>query len=754
MTIHHDVQLDASALEVLKREFVERLPGFTHFSERGGNYPTEERDYKDALVALFQRTIDPSLFAAPIDQPQAERIADAVWRVLTAKLITIPQNLLNYRYYLFLSEEAFRQSADGADSAVVQFARAFGDLLYGPGDSAARLERFNGVMWPIWQRHGLAKAVTVSFPTFFLMLANPTADIYVRSRDFSRLCRTLVGHDVLTTGPFGAAEYRQIQDISHALFDALTGWGWQPRDMIDVQGFVYTTQAPAADYGTGLDTPSGVPVPASTGAFDRILASLRSDGLYFPPELVANYLLALQAKRFVILTGISGTGKTKMAMAVADSYRMTREQRTVVDAPEGAFAWTVNPSALTYGTMIVPAVVARRLQLPALDERNGAKVPVRFADQAALQRIWRSPNDGTVALTHSGPMRAWFRSTLKSGDVLYVDVIEDEDGEPTGLQFSVPRTTVTTVSLNNRLVVPVRPDWTDNRGLLGWYNPITERYHSTAFLEFLLDANAEFAAAADAGRVAAPYFVILDEMNLARVEHYFSDFLSAMESGEPIPLHDDEATAGGEREGRPIPRALPVPPNLFITGTVNVDETTYMFSPKVLDRAFTIEFNDVDLPGLGRTAAEGVGAAAASAEGLTLPGLGSALVAPGSVGAKDWAALGDLVEGELSDIVLDLHAALTPTNRHFGYRVANEIGRYMWLAVAQTDGSAVALRSALDLALLAKVLPKLQGTQAELGDLIDTLARRADIHALPRTLSKLGRMRRRLETQGFTSFIE
>jgi 5-methylcytosine-specific restriction enzyme B len=79
-------------------------------------------------------------------------------------------------------------------------------------------------------------------------------------------------------------------------------------------------------------------------------------------------------------------------------------------------------------------------------------------------------------------------------------------------------------------------------------------------------------------------------MNLARVEHYFSDFLSAMESGEEIHLHDDPQV----EEEEDIPRRIAIPKNVFVIGTVNVDETTYMFSPKVLDRAFVLEFNDVD----------------------------------------------------------------------------------------------------------------------------------------------------------------
>lgn len=81
-----------------------------------------------------------------------------------------------------------------------------------------------------------------------------------------------------------------------------------------------------------------------------------------------------------------------------------------------------------------------------------------------------------------------------------------------------------------------------------------------------------------------PYFVLLDEMNLAHVEYYFADFLSVLESGrdengftrESIKLHDVEKVE--EEQG--IPKEIKLPPNLYIIGTVNMDETTYSFSPK------------------------------------------------------------------------------------------------------------------------------------------------------------------------------
>src|SRR5690606_24433993 len=81
-----------------------------------------------------------------------------------------------------------------------------------------------------------------------------------------------------------------------------------------------------------------------------------------------------------------------------------------------------------------------------------------------------------------------------------------------------------------------------------------------------------------------PYFLILDEMNLSHVERYFADFLSVMESKDFIKLHSSEVDINQ------VPSKIEWPINLFIIGTVNIDETTYMFSPKVLDRANVIEF--------------------------------------------------------------------------------------------------------------------------------------------------------------------
>lgn len=130
------------------------------------------------------------------------------------------------------------------------------------------------------------------------------------------------------------------------------------------------------------------------------------------------------------------------------------------------------------------------------------------------------------------------------------------------------------------LIVPVAPNWTSNEDLLGFFNPFTNHYHHTPFSQFLGEAESAFEAAEAQGQTAQPFHLILDEMNLARVEHYFATFLSGME----VRARNQRATINlGPHE------AVALTPNLFVIGTVNVDETTHGFADKVYDRAQLVE---------------------------------------------------------------------------------------------------------------------------------------------------------------------
>ena len=311
--------------------------------------------------------------------------------------------------------------------------------------------------------------------------------------------------------------------------------------------------------------PDATPAPLPIG-FAEVYQRILEQGLDFTYELVANYLLALQTKRFVILTGISGTGKTQLAMAVARCF---------------------DRSSLIPGS--TESILAPK--------NNGGNAQPKYS----------------------------------------------------------------------RLVA-VRPDWRDNRGLLGYYNPLLERYSVTPMLHLLLCAQEEFEAALREGREAIPFFIILDEMNLARVEHYFSDFLSSLESGEPLDLQEHPSTGMDETGGTMmVPAQLKIHHNVFFTGTVNIDETTYMFSPKVLDRAFTLELNEVNLATFGQREPE----REVETTPLYLHHFPGRLNYGHKPNTADWKNFGQLLNGELQDVIVDLNALLSNNLQNFGYRVAS-----------------------------------------------------------------------------------
>ncbi len=152
----------------------------------------------------------------------------------------------------------------------------------------------------------------------------------------------------------------------------------------------------------------------------------------------------------------------------------------------------------------------------------------------------------------------------------------------------------------NHVFIPIEAGWTDGRHLLGYRNPFGrtgETYASTPLISLLLRAN-------HPNFQHVPFFIVLDEMNLSHVEMYFSQFLSSMETTGS--KHPEAVLTANDLElllrsgltaieATYVEQALKaggvyLTPNLMIVGTVNVDETICMFSPKVLDRAFVLEF--------------------------------------------------------------------------------------------------------------------------------------------------------------------
>ena len=428
---------------------------------------------------------------------------------------------------------------------------------------------------------------------------------------------------------------------------------------------------------TAAQTQTVAPQPTGSSVVDYC----RDRGFPFEPDLIARYLAAALTKPLVILAGVSGTGKSKLAELVAEFYSR-------------------GPGTLAPGAG-APASGNTFVFVPA----KGAPNPDRFT------------------------------------------------------------------------LVAVRPDWIDNQSILGFVNPITTTYESTQALDLVLRAHAALGAAVD--KAAAPrFFMLLDEMNLARVEHYFSDWLACTESRryqpddsiiqQPVPLHRIGETlkttvnrADGSTEEMEVPASLPIPTNLIITGTVNVDETTYGFSPKVLDRAMVLEFDEVDLERL-RSGGSGV-----TMDDYRFPDDLPLFRLPT---AADYGKIPDAAHQH----IVAINRILEGARLHLGYRAANEMALFMafYNDMLPPDPSDIDWLRALDAGILQKVLPRLSGSRAKLeiplatlcaylkdlevpaGDAVLMSFNPADAARLPRSYRRVVDLLGALRDFGFVSFFK
>ena len=303
-------------------------------------------------------------------------------------------------------------------------------------------------------------------------------------------------------------------------------------------------------------------------------------------------------------------------------------------------------------------------------------------------------------------------------------------------------------------IIPVGADWTNREPLLGYPNALKPEEYvkpDSGVIDLILQANLN---------PELPHFLILDEMNLSHVERYFADFLSVMESNEEIPLYA-EGTVDND-----VPSKLKVPANLFIIGTVNIDETTNMFSPKVLDRANTIEFriNNNEMKGFLGTASD-LNMKALLGKGVHMSQHFIGLANNKSFTTKD--------RNEINKTLLDFFGELQKTGAEFGYRSATEILRL--INQLDTLNNKITTSEKIDIAIMQKLLPKLHGSRRKLSKILETLGSfclSEDIKVVkdvfdevdfdysndkvlyPLSLEKIARMYKGAVDNGFASYAE
>lgn len=321
----------------------------------------------------------------------------------------------------------------------------------------------------------------------------------------------------------------------------------------------------------------------------------------------------------------------------------------------------------------------------------------------------------------------------------------------------------------NYELIEVKPNWHDSSELLGYESEIGgPHYVVTPFVRFLVKAMRY---------PDVPFFVCMDEMNLAPVEQYFAEFLSVLESrkllsdgtitSEPLikadifskyadQLHRDLDITDTETYKAVYDRlkndGLRLPSNLIVVGTVNMDETTHQFSRKVIDRAMTIEMNIEDAETPFKNFFEGGDALHyydnPQPKDLFLSKVVQASEALSILDAEDASYLKENVPGLLHS----LNSALNGTPFKIAYRVQNELILYFFsLREESPDEAAEALLAqAMDAILMMKVLPRIEGDEDLLDKPLKALAQFTENY--PQASRKIAEMQERLPQAHFTCF--
>lgn len=301
-------------------------------------------------------------------------------------------------------------------------------------------------------------------------------------------------------------------------------------------------------------------------------------------------------------------------------------------------------------------------------------------------------------------------------------------------------------------LIPVRPNWHDSSELMGYVSRINgEKYIATAFLKFVAKAWKN---------LDVPFFLCLDEMNLAPVEQYFAEYLSIIEtrqvkdgklvtdyiiskeSFENQNLYNQLLT-DLELNGSEFSEGISIPSNLVVIGTVNMDETTHSFSRKVLDRAMTFEMNNVDLTTGLDLNKEDWKFPENQEDYYRFDDVVGKYTSGAEVYSQDFKE-----KEEVIGFLKKINNELDGTPFKIAYRVRDEFLIYCYYA--SQNPTANWLINALDEMTSMKILSRIEGDETKTGDVIEKLLKILNTN-YPKSNLKLNEMKNKLQF-GYTSF--
>ena len=443
---------------------------------------------------------------------------------------------------------------------------------------------------------------------------------------------------------------------------------------------------------------------------------LNQKGYYFSPNQIKRFILSLKTKPFVILTGNSGTGKTRIAQLFSEYLAPSKKiTKTIVpDNDESGTYYKVGKATLKYG-LTLPVDSLDYFNIPKIGEPTEILIEFDGESEKEYFATFGYPDNkekfANSTIRFRKKLKHYVNQNFSIGDYFRLVKLQDREFKLEKVNLEAE---ISSGKLTNYVLVPVGANWTDKRHIIGFYNVIAQHYQSSPCLDLILEASIK-------ENKQYPFFLILDEMNLSHVERYFSDFLSAMESGESIHLHESQDIEDEDE----IPQDIFLPSNLYVIGTVNVDETTYMFSPKVLDRANVIEFPTISalkyLSGDLQTAVD--------IKDPSFPGNFSIReMTPAEIFKEmEEVTIEDIrtpfFRSKISHEIGTFQNALKKIGFDFGFRVINEIMKYMYLAW-QADGKPKkwdGWSEAFDVQILQKMIPKIHGSAKEMQNILKCL---------------------------------